>query len=80
MKSPACLAFALLWVWVEACWTNECAARATLGIRQAGGMVFTASTVDWARVLAAVLGVGGRGEAHRRRFNRTRAELSAEKG
>lgn len=27
------------------------AARATLGLRTAGGMVFTASTVDWARVL-----------------------------
>lgn len=28
-------------------------AHATLGIRQADGMVFTTSTVDWARVLAA---------------------------
>lgn len=36
-------------------------ARAALGLREAGGMVFTASTVDWARVLAhgeaAVCGV-----------------------
>jgi hypothetical protein len=27
-------------------------ARANLGVRQAGGLVFTASTVDWARVLS----------------------------